>query len=396
MLSAFIIGNTPHVVDYLHRACVGVRDLSLPHVLDTPPPLHQLMRMMSTHRPAVVFIEIDNSGSGYRLAVDILAGFPATRLIGFAGDGVEKHLDEAREFGLSGVLQAPFDERTTYVALQQTLKAAARKSASITLFHPATGGAGATTVAVNVAADLAERLGKKTLYIDADLRSSPLAFWFDVDPESSILEAIESSQFLDDSRWATLISTVRGFDALFAPRRASMDLKFSSWDVMRVISFAALRYEHIIVDMPVTPAPEFEQLLARSNRNVVVCRPETVSIAMGRRRLDEMQALGAESHGLFAALNHSGSGAVGSSEAAGIVKVPIVAELPDDGGADQGGLRAVLSGRRSKLVKAYRSLAERIDQDAVKARAAYGAAERKESGFAAKLTRLAGGAQALW
>lgn len=391
MLSAFVIGTTPHVVDYFHRACLGVRDLTLPHVLDEPPPLHQLMRMMSTHRPKVVFVEIDPAGAGYRLAVDILAAFPSTRLIGFSGDDAKTYLDEAREFGLAGVLGAPFDERTTYVALQQTLRAHERRTAEITLFQPATGGAGCTTVAVNVASELAQRLGKRVLYLDADLRSSPLSFWFDVESGRSLLDAVESCHSLDERSWRGLVAEVQGFDALFAPRRASLELKFSSWDLLRVLSFAALRYEHIIVDAPVAPAPETEPLFARADRNVVVCLPQTVSLAMGRRRLDEMLALGAEPEGLTCTLNRTGTGGLSAAEAQRLLKAPILAELPDDGGGQSNSLLSALSNRRSKLVKGYRAMAETI------AGANGSPARERELGVGAAFKQaVAGTVQALW
>lgn len=390
MLSAFIIGTTSHIVDYFHRACVGVPDLTLPHVLDEAPPLHQLMRMMSTHAPHVVFVEVDHSGRGYRLAVDILAAFPETRLIGFAGEDVETLLSEAREFGLAGVLGSPFDTRTTYVALQQTLKAKERRRASITLFQPATGGAGATTVAVNVASELAQRLDRRVLFLDADLRSSPLSFWFDVESGRSILDAVETCQSLDERTWRGLTAEVQGFDALFAPRRASLDLKFSSWDVMRVLSFAALRYDHIVVDMPVTPSSELEPLFSRADRNIVVCLPQTISATMGRRRLDEMQAIGAEPSALFAMLNRTGSGGMAAGEVEPILKVPILAELPDDGGGSTTSLFSALSSRRSRLVKGYRALAEVIDREAG---GGPGGARGRPSGL--KQT-LAGSVQALW
>jgi len=360
VITAFIIGSTPRTVDYFHRACLGVRGLSLPHVLDEPPALHQLLRMMSTHRPLIVFLELDPLGRSYQTAVDILVSHPGTKIIGFAGERADVSPAEVAEFGFSAVLEPPFDERKLLVAAQKALQTGARAAGRVTVFQGAAGGVGTTTTAVNVAASLAEDFGRKVLYLDCDLRSSPLSYWFDLVSGASIVEALESIQ-TDDRAWMGMVSEARGFDGLLAPRLMASGGTFTGWDFLRLLGHAAIRYDHVLVDLPVSPRSEFEVVFERATAKIVVANPETVSAALARRRLDEMQALGADGASLAAVLNRTGNSRMRTPEAEAILKVPVLAELPDhDGAQGELSLKAAFFGRRSKQLKAYRDLARML------------------------------------
>ena len=118
MLTAFILGTNTSNVDYFHRCCLGVRDLSIPHILDIKPPLHQLVRMLNTHLPQVVFLEVNEQGGSFQTAVDIVVAAPGTVVIGYGPEASDELLAEAREFGIEDILPAPYLDRDVFVAIQ--------------------------------------------------------------------------------------------------------------------------------------------------------------------------------------------------------------------------------------------------------------------------------------
>ena len=234
MLTAFILGTNASNVDYFHRCCLGVRDLSIPHILDVRPPLHQLVRMLNTHLPQVVFLEVDQHGQSFQTAVDILVAAPGTTVIGFGHEASDELLAEAREFGIEDILPAPYEDREVFVVIQTAMKSPASQSRPVVAFQPATGGCGASTIALNVASTLANQFKRKVLLIDADLRSSPLPFWFSHDPEPTIVEALNACDNLTERSWQQMIWNARGVDMLLTGRRRSVAApSFSSRRMMR-------------------------------------------------------------------------------------------------------------------------------------------------------------------
>lgn len=370
MLTAFILGTNASNVDYFHRCCLGVRNLSIPHILDIKPPLHQLVRMLNTHAPQVVFLEVDEQGHSFQTAVDIVAASSEVVVIGFGPEASDEMLQEAREFGVEDILPAPYLDREVFVAIQRAIKSPGTQRRPVVAFQPASGGCGSSTIALNVASALANEFNRKVLLVDADLRSSPLPFWFDHDVEPTILQALEACDNLSEAIWKKMVWTDRGMDLLLTGRRRSAATPaFSSWDFLRMLSFAARRYDSVIVDLPEALEDGFAVIRERADFKFIVCNPDRISAAMARRRIDEMETGGAEAKNLGIIVNKVGPKPLAKDAIEQIVRRPVVLELPvdEDPNAEVSLLDTLLQ-RRSKIVKGYRKLAAAIDQQVVNSR----------------------------
>jgi pilus assembly protein CpaE len=370
VLTAFILGTNTSNVDYFHRCCLGVRDLSIPHILDIKPPLHQLVRMLNTHLPQVVFLEVDEQGRSFQAAVDIVVAAPGTVVIGFGPEASDQLLAEAREFGIEDILPAPYSDREVFIAIQRAIKSPETQRRPVVAFQPASGGCGSSTIALNVASALANQFNRKVLLVDADLRSSPLPFWFNHDAEPTIVQALEACDNLSERLWKKMIWTDRGMDLLLTGRRRSgATPAFSSWDFLRMLSFAARRYDSVIVDLPEVLEDVFGVIRERADFKFIICNPDRISATMARRRIDEMETGGAEVKNLGIIVNKVGPKPLAKDAIEQIVRRPVVLELPvdEDPNAEVSLLDTLLQ-RRSKIVKGYRKLAEAIDQQVVSSR----------------------------
>lgn len=347
-----------------------MKDLLIPHVLDVRPPLHQLVRMLNTHTPRVVFLEMDEDGHAFQTAVDIVVAAPGVTVLGFGPEAGDEMLLEAKEFGVEDILPAPYSDREVFFAIQKTLKSPGSQMRPVVAFQPATGGCGASTIALNVATTLATQFNRKVLLIDADLRSSSLPFWFDHDPQPTVVEALEVCDHLSEKIWRKMVWNSRGVDMLLTGRRRSgATPAFSSWDFLRMLGFATRRYDSVIIDLPEVIEDVFGVVRERADFKFVVCAPDAISAVMARRRIDEMETGGAEIKNLGLIVNKVGAKPLAKAKIEHIARRPVVLELPvdDDPNAEASLLGAFMQ-RRSKLVKGYRKLAEAIDRQAVSPR----------------------------
>ncbi len=377
-------------MDYFHRCCLGVKDIAIPHVLDATPPLHQLLRMLNTHTPRVVFLEIDPAGAAYQTAVDILVASPATTVIGF-GSGVPEDVpQEGVEFGVRTFLPAPFESSDLYLAIQKAIKETGGDTHPIVALQSATGGCGATTIALNVANALAGEFKRKVLLVETDLRSGPLPYWFDIDPEPSIVEVLESCASLNEQTWRSMVHRFRGFDVILSGRtRRTSNYQYSSWDFLRMLGYAARKYDAVIVDLPEVIEDEFQVARERADFKFVVCTADRVSAAMARRRIDEMEGGGADLKNVAVIMNKVAQGSMPKVQVEQIVRRPVALELPRDAPPGEASLVDTLFRKRSKLIQGYRRLAEAIDRQAPNAEP--GGVARVAEAVAVGLTRALSG-----
>jgi pilus assembly protein CpaE len=330
LLSAFILGQTTALVDYAHRTCVGDPDISLYQVLDKFPNRHHLVRLLNAYCPKVVFLEIDAGGTALSLARDIQAASPETSLIGFAPKLAFEQLQQATAAGIPEVLQGYFTPDAMQRALTRAIESERLRESHDTLaFVSAKGGSGSTTLAVNLAGMLARHFKKAALLVEADLHSGPLSVLLNLDSEYSIAEALASSETLDDTQWSTMVSNAQGIDVLPAPRDGRIG-KFTAWDCQRLLSFAATRYDTVLVDLPDAISDLTAPVAGRADQVYVVCTAEMASLFMAQRRLLEMETLGVPADRLGVVVNRHTEHDVQIAEIEKYLETPVRLVLPDD------------------------------------------------------------------
>lgn len=330
MLSAFILGQTTALVDYVQRSCGGDSELSLYQVLDKYPNRHHLIRLLNAYTPKVVFLEIDAEGTALSLARDIQTVSPQTSLIGFAHKLGPDQLQQAASAGIPEVLQGYFTGEALLRALTRAIETGRlRLDHNTVAFVSAKGGSGSTTVAMNVAGALSRNFGKTPLLIEADLHSGPLSVLLDLNSEYSVAEALGMSEAIDDAQWSAMVSSAQGIDILAAPRDGRIG-KFTAWDCQRLLSFAATRYDTVLVDLPDVVSDLTAPAVDRADHVYVVCTAEMASLFMAQRRLMELETLGVSSDRLGIVVNRHGEQDVRIAEIEKYLETPVCLVLSDD------------------------------------------------------------------
>ena len=252
----------------------------------------------STAAPKVLIVDI--SGIELPLSeIDRLAEVcePSVRVL-VVGDRQDIGLFRALlKLGVADYLVKPLSAAliTPHLAGAPALAmgAANARSGKLVVVSGASGGVGATTIAVNLAWQMAAEDHRRIALVDFDMYSQAMAIQLNVKSDGGLLEALANSteldpQFLDNAmvrchpRLAVLNSELQWND--------SVDLKVEQLEDL--IKMLERHHHYVIVDLPRRPGPAYTYLLRRAHLRVVVTNRSLTATRDCGRILDLVENLG--------------------------------------------------------------------------------------------------------
>jgi pilus assembly protein CpaE len=141
-------------------------------------------------------------------------------------------------------------EAIARVTVRQTSPAAAGQ---VVAFLGAKGGVGTTTIAVNVAAALAEQRPSQVLMADFHVAAhGDAALLLGVEPRFSVVDGLENTHRLDEALLRSLCARSRsGVDVLASPERPALRPPTSE-QMRALLEVLAAHYPYVVVDVPRT------------------------------------------------------------------------------------------------------------------------------------------------
>lgn len=157
---------------------------------------------------------------------------------------------------------------------------------SVVVFMHVTGGAGATTCAVNAAYALSESAASRgCCLLDLDLQFGSAANLLDMACSSSMQELMNDPARLDRLMLESLmIRHPTGLQVLTAPRAPVPLSGLRSTTVSELLRLAKGRFAHVVVDLPVALAP-WTDVVLRMATQIYLVTPMTVPAAHRLARL---------------------------------------------------------------------------------------------------------------
>lgn len=164
-----------------------------------------------------------------------------------------------------------------------------RDPGQVLAFTSAKPGAGASTLATQVALALARETQQRVLVADLDLMDATVSFYLRLRPARSLLEALAGEGRIED--WPGLVESANGVDALGAPDFPVGD----AVDPPRLAEFlerARQLYDWTVLDLP----PVFHRLsllaASQADTTYVVSSPELPSLHLARKAAGLFEQLG--------------------------------------------------------------------------------------------------------
>ena len=191
---------------------------------------------------------------------------------------------EVMRAGITECVTEPLNRADIEAAIARVVvqRPMGKKAGQVFAFLGAKGGVGTTTVAVNVAASLAQVHPNETLLIDLHLTNGDASVFLGVEPQFSVVDALDNTHRLDEAFFRTLvIRTKAGVDLLASSARALA----GPVDVRRVrslLEFAASHYRFVVLDVPRSDAMVVDALESAA-RIVIVVNQELATVRNASR-----------------------------------------------------------------------------------------------------------------
>ncbi|SFE57874.1 pilus assembly protein CpaE [Sulfitobacter brevis] len=149
------------------------------------------------------------------------------------------------------------------------LKAGARKDGALIVVHGLAGGTGATTLAVNIAWELANADKKdppSVCLLDLDLQYGSVATFLDLPRREVVYQMLSDTEGMDEEIFGQSLLTYEDkLHVLTAPPdMLPLDL-ITAEDVNRILDMARNQFDYVIVDMPSTLVQWSETVLSNAH-----------------------------------------------------------------------------------------------------------------------------------
>ncbi|MGI6550497.1 MAG: AAA family ATPase [Syntrophomonadales bacterium] len=307
----------------------------------------QTLELAGMTSPDVVLMDINMPVMDGIKATELLnIRYPRIAVIVISVQGEQEYLKKAMMAGAREYMIKPFtaDELISTIKrvaeinskrweaqqqVPQTATIPTHKPQAISLFS-AKGGAGKTSIAVNLAVALAERTGERVALVDLDLQFGDVAVLMNIHPKRTIAELMQENVDLDRELLESYLYQRNGVHVLAAPNKPELAELVNEEGVTRTLQALASFHDYIVIDTP----PVFNDMTLaafdQSDSILMVLTPDLPSLKDNKRALDLAKTLSLQPK-IKLVLNRSGGGfGIEESDVERSMEMKISASFPND------------------------------------------------------------------
>jgi pilus assembly protein CpaE len=195
------------------------------------------------------------------------------------------------------------------------------------------GGVGKSVVAVNVALCLAEDLDQPVLLLDADLQFGDVAVMLALEPERSVVEAINGGDILEPTALRKVMSTdpESGLMVLSAPPAPTFADQIAVDDMLALVRVLRTMYAAVVIDLPASFSDVVLALVASSDDVLMVAGLDLPSVKNVGIGFQTLRLLGTPPEKLHLVLNRANSNVgLGVDQAEASLGVKAETLIPSD------------------------------------------------------------------
>ena len=223
-LRGAVICPDPEVAARFDEAVAEIPAIQIIRELRRYPDALELMRMIRSSVPHVVFLSLDDLAKALELLEVLKSQAPGIQVAALSRSLDPAALLEAMRAGIRECLAMPFDRGELAEAASRIssavrdLPALLEVTEHVYAFLPSKQGVGTSTVAMNTAIALGRRKKGEVLLLDMDLSSGIIGFMLKLSNAHCIVDAAENAHSLDESIWDQIVCKKAGIDIVHTGR----------------------------------------------------------------------------------------------------------------------------------------------------------------------------------
>jgi pilus assembly protein CpaE len=220
--------------------------------------------------------------------------WPVVALVDTGRDQLATLMILANRAGATQVVPVPLDSEDFSGALDTVgLEFGYRgTNAKIIAVSGVTGGCGATTVAINLASEIAHLYKRRTILVELSLQKGVLATYLNVEPKYTLPDLLNTSVKLDLSVvQQALVNIAENFDIVSGAHFEITPIEASHLDMLRLLDHVRRLGEVVVLDVPCSNDEAYVQTLSIASHVVLVAQQSLPSLRSLRLTLELLTRL---------------------------------------------------------------------------------------------------------
>ncbi|MBK7894645.1 MAG: response regulator [Candidatus Promineifilaceae bacterium] len=317
----------------------------------------EAVQMAKEHQPDIILMDINMPGiDGIGASQQITESVPSVQIIIMSVQSDPNYLRRAMMAGARDFLTKPFGGDELVAAIRRVhdkrptvTSAPARQARQVTnnlpdepmaapegnliaVYSPK-GGAGCTTVAINLAVALARR-GRRTILVDGSLQFGDVSVMLNMKAVTSIADLSDRGNELDQDLVSSISQVHRSnLNVLLAPPRPEMADVVTEENIKQLLATLKESFDFIIVDTTSYLSEKTLAILDLSDRIVLIAQQNLSSLKNVSRFFDLAESLEYETQKVWLIVNRAkskqGKG-ISVHDVGKALKRPIYGTIPDD------------------------------------------------------------------
>lgn len=320
-------------------------------------------------RPDIVFVDMHNQRAGIRALFTLHGVLPDVWLYACGASSDPQFIIETMQAGAREFLSKPVNARSIsmafgrYIDERDRLRTATKTRGKIYTVTSAKGGAGATSVAVNLATTLATITKTRVAILDLNSPVGDAASYLNLKPQFTLSDALASAARLDPVLLETFMTKMGNISLLPGPKQLKWT-NTSGATLAKLLRVVSGTYGYVFIDMPSSLEQELMQITIDSSEvMLVVMTPELPAIWRTHRLLSILAGLGCADRLRLILNRDSSKDEITEKEITRALNYPVYFRLPNNYAA---AIQAINKGKpiievnHSSLGSAYRQLTQAL------------------------------------